>query len=84
MTTTPPVRMGVTIRDAPAGSLAKRVDPEDKGVANCDTPGGVQEMAIINESGMCSLVLFQKPQQKPQPSPKNRNGQAAISYDKRQ
>ena len=44
----------------PRDALAKRVDPEDKGVANCDTLGGVQEMAIINESGLYSLVLSSK------------------------
>lgn len=26
-------------------------------------PGGRQKIPIINESGLCSLVLFQKPQQ---------------------
>ena len=67
-----------------AGTLSRHVDEEDKGVANCDTLGGVQEMAIINESGMCSLVLFQEPQQKPQPQPENRNDQTATSCDKRQ
>ena len=41
-------------------ALAKRVDDEDKGVANCDTPSGRQNMAIINESGLYSLVLGSK------------------------
>ena len=27
------------------------VDAEDKGVTKWDTPGGIQEMTIINESG---------------------------------
>lgn len=41
-------------------ALAKRVDDEDKGVANCDTLGGTQEMVIINESGLYSLILSSK------------------------
>ena len=44
----------------PRDALAKHVDPEDKGVAKCDTPSGVQEMTIINESGLYSLVLSSK------------------------
>lgn len=39
------------------GALAKHVDEDDKGVAKCDTLGGAQEVAIINESGLYSLVL---------------------------
>lgn len=41
-------------------ALAKRVDEEDKGVANCDTISGTQAMTIINESGLYSLVLSSK------------------------
>lgn len=41
-------------------ALANHVDAEDKGVAKCDTLGGVQEMAIINESGLYSLILSSK------------------------
>lgn len=41
-------------------ALAKRVDTEDKGVANCDTPSGIQNMTIINESGLYSLILSSK------------------------
>lgn len=33
---------------------------EDKGVAKCDTLGGSQEMIVINESGLYSLVLRSK------------------------
>ncbi len=44
------------VRDA----LRKHVDEEDKGVAVCDTPGGMQSMSIINESGLYSLVLSSK------------------------
>lgn len=40
--------------------LKKYVDIEDKGVAKCDTLGGSQEMIVINESGLYSLVLRSK------------------------
>lgn len=36
------------------------VDEEDKGVTKCDTLGGSQEMIVINESGLYSLVLRSK------------------------
>lgn len=41
-------------------AINTHVDEEDKGVSKCDTPGGKQEMTIINESGMYSLVLSSK------------------------
>ena len=41
----------------PNDALAKRVDEEDKGVAKCDTLGGIQELTVINESGLYSLIL---------------------------
>lgn len=41
-------------------ALSKRVDEEDKGVANCDTLGGNQEMVIINESGLYSMIFGSK------------------------
>ena len=41
-------------------SLKKHVDDEDKGVAKCDTLGGIQEMTVINESGLYSLILSSK------------------------
>lgn len=44
----------------PRDALKKHVDPEDKGVANCDTLGGSQELTIINESGVYSLVFGSK------------------------
>lgn len=40
-----------------ADALYKHVDEEDKGVAKCDTLGGTQNMTIINESGLYSLIL---------------------------
>lgn len=44
----------------PRKALADHVDEEDKGVTKCDTLGGSQEMTIINESGLYSLVLSSK------------------------
>jgi prophage antirepressor-like protein len=41
-------------------AINTHVDDEDKGVSKCDTPGGKQNMTIINESGMYSLVLSSK------------------------
>lgn len=41
-------------------AIRKHVDEEDKGVANCDTLGGAQEISIINESGLYSLVFASK------------------------
>lgn len=41
-------------------AIATNVDEEDRGVHSVDTPSGVQEMTVINESGMYSLVLSSK------------------------
>lgn len=41
-------------------AISKHVDDEDKGVAKCDTLGGVQDLTIINESGLYSLILSSK------------------------
>ena len=44
----------------PRDAISKHVDNEDKGVAKCDTPSGVQQMTVINESGVYSLVFGSK------------------------
>lgn len=44
----------------PRDAISKHVDEEDKEVAKCDTLGGKQDIAIINESGLYSLVLSSK------------------------
>ena len=44
----------------PRDALSKHVDAEDRGVANCDTLGGTQELTVINESGLYSLILSSK------------------------
>lgn len=41
-------------------ALIDHVDDEDKGVTNRDTLGGTQQMTIINESGLYSLIFSSK------------------------
>ena len=41
-------------------ALYRHVDTDDKGVSGITTPSGEQEMTIINESGLYSLVLSSK------------------------
>ena len=42
-------------------SLA-RLDEDEKGVSQMYTPGGIQNMTIINESGLYSLMFYMQPQ----------------------
>ena len=44
----------------PRKALADHVDAEDKGVTKWNTPGGPQQVTIINESGLYSLILSSK------------------------
>lgn len=44
----------------PRKALGDHVDEEDKGVTKCDTLGGTQELTIINESGVYSLIFSSK------------------------
>ena len=41
-------------------ALIDHIDDEDKGVTKCDTLGGKQDLIIINESGLYSLILSSK------------------------
>ena len=41
-------------------ALSKHVDDEDKGVANCDTLRGRQNLTVISESGLYSLMFSSK------------------------
>ena len=43
-----------------ADAIRVHVDEDDKGVGEIQTPGGVQEMTVINESGLYSLILGSK------------------------
>lgn len=38
-------------------AINDHVDEEDKGVTKCDTLGGKQDLIVINESGLYSLIL---------------------------
>lgn len=44
----------------PQRAIRDHVDAEDKGVTKTVTPSGEQEMLIINESGLYSLILSSK------------------------
>lgn len=44
----------------PRDAINKHVDDEDKGVAKCDTLGGKQNLTIINESGLYTLIFGSK------------------------
>lgn len=44
----------------PRSAVSKKVDVEDRGVAKMETPSGIQEMTVINESGLYSLILSSK------------------------
>ena len=41
-------------------AIKKHVDEEDKGVGEIPTPGGKQNMKVINESGLYSLIFSSK------------------------
>lgn len=44
----------------PTKAAREKVDEEDRGVSKIDTPSGTQQMTIINESGLYSLILGSK------------------------
>lgn len=44
----------------PQKAIRTHVDDVDKGVSKMDTPGGTQDVVIINESGLYSLILSSK------------------------
>lgn len=46
--------------ERPTDTVRKRVDDEDRGISKMETPSGKQEMTIINESGLYTLVLGSK------------------------
>ena len=50
----------MTVVNESGCAIASHVNEEDKGVTKCDTLGGAQDMVIINESGLYSLVLSSK------------------------
>lgn len=44
----------------PRSAVSKRVEKEDRGVSKMETPSGIQNTTIINESGLYSLILSSK------------------------
>lgn len=46
--------------EKPTDAVRKRVDSEDRGLSKMETPSGTQQMTIINESGLYSLILSSK------------------------
>lgn len=46
--------------ERPTDTVRKRVDDEDRGISKMETPSGKQEMTIINESGIYTLVFGSK------------------------
>ena len=40
-----------------ANNVATRLDEDEKGIHPIDTPGGVQQMIVINESGLYNVIL---------------------------
>lgn len=43
-----------------ASDMTRRLDPDEKGTRSVRTPGGVQEVSVINESGLYSAILGSK------------------------
>lgn len=43
-----------------AQAIRKHIDSEDKGVVKTTTPGGIQSVTIVNESGLYSLIMSSK------------------------
>ncbi len=46
--------------EKPTDAVRKRVEDEDRGISKMETPSGTQNMTVINESGLYSLVLSSK------------------------
>ena len=44
----------------PRDAINRHIDEEDKGVAKHDTLGGTQDITVINESGLYSLIMSSK------------------------
>lgn len=40
-----------------AYNMTRRLDPDDKGTRSASTPGGIQELTVINESGLYTAIL---------------------------
>lgn len=56
----------------------KRLDEDEKGVSQINTPGGRQNMTIINEPGLYSLLFYMQPQKAKGVSQNNRTIEVRI------
>lgn len=43
-----------------ASDMTRRQDPDEKGTRSVRTPGGTQELTVINESGLYTAILGSK------------------------
>lgn len=51
---------------ANSADVSSRLDNDEKGVGQIDTPGGMQNVTLINESGLYNVILrSDKPEAKP-------------------
>lgn len=46
--------------ESPRSVISKKVEEDDRGVAEMETPSGKQDMTVINESGLYSLIFGSK------------------------
>ena len=46
--------------ESPRSAVSKKVEEDDRGVAEMETPSGKQNMTIINESGLYALIFGSK------------------------
>lgn len=44
----------------PTDAVRKHVDEDDRGISKMETPSGIQEMSVINESGLYALIIGSK------------------------
>lgn len=55
-----------------------RLDDDEKGVSQINTPGGPQEMTIVNEPGLYTLLFYMQPQKGNLPEEKIQERTAAL------
>lgn len=44
----------------PTDAVRKRVEEEDRGISKMETPSGIQDVVVINESGLYALIFGSK------------------------
>jgi len=60
-----------------------RLDDDEKGVSQINTPGGPQQMTIVNEPGLYTLLFYMQPQKGNLPEEKIQERTAALKSFKR-